>query len=107
MNRDQALNYLIRNGADHVDQLLDWSDSKVFTDDQVKFLLEMEFSVDVCDRCGEMIYTGDEFGWYNVGGTQPKQDSATHVEVNSIEYGHEYRWTLCLACWRRLKNFAH
>ena len=105
MNHTQVLNYLIREGAQHFDQLLDWANRKEFDQEQTDFLLHMPFSVEKCDRCGEPIYTGDELGWWYMTGTHPKQDTAVHVEVRTDDV-IDLRWTLCSYCYTKLTQFT-
>jgi hypothetical protein len=104
MNRNQLLNYLIRNGADHFDQRIEWSNAVQFTEESAEFLLKMPFQVSKCARCGEPIYHGDEQGWLLLTGKQPMQGNIHTVDVCSGDT--LIHWQLDDYCWRQLVTFA-
>lgn len=106
MNKDQVLNYLIRNDADYFDQRIEWSNTNEFTPQQAEFLLHMRFMVFSCDMCGNTYYNGDEELWLYETGIQPRQDHKHVVIINEDNGTYFNQWSLCDHCFKNLINMV-
>lgn len=105
MNKEQLLDYLIRNGAQDAEQRIDWANKETFDEREALLLLNMTFKYSVCARCGEPIYEGAGYPWWELTGSFAKQDRSFLVTIDLSDGNGSDQYIVCHACYKLLVAF--